>query len=78
MRYSPHALRALSVAAQCDPRTATRWLAGLPVLPAYAHRLAACAAELGMTRTNVPAAASPFDGAPQPMGITSVGWNGPR
>jgi hypothetical protein len=56
--HTAHQLRALSVAAQCDPRTATRFLAGLPVAPMTAARLEAAAAQLGILRAQTMAIAS--------------------
>jgi hypothetical protein len=46
-------LRRLAVDAAVDPRTATRWLAGLPVHEASRGKLLAAAARLGI----VPASA---------------------
>lgn len=46
--HNAHQLRALAVAAHCDPRTATRWLAGLTVAPLTAERLKTAAVQLGI------------------------------
>jgi hypothetical protein len=56
MHMTPHQVRALAVAAHIDPRTAIRWLAGLAVNPAIAHRLNECARELGYVAPTATAA----------------------
>jgi len=56
--HNAHQLRALAVAAHCDPRTATRWLAGLPVAAMTAARLEVAAAQLGFVRTSAMAITS--------------------
>jgi hypothetical protein len=43
----------LAVAAECDPRTALRWLRGEAVRPRMEARLAGAAAKLGLRRTAV-------------------------
>lgn len=47
---SQHDLRALAVKAKVDPRTVTRWLAGLECTPETEARLVAAAAKLGVMR----------------------------
>jgi hypothetical protein len=42
-----HEVRCLSVEALCDPRSTTRWLAGLPVKQLTEKRLAEAAKRLG-------------------------------
>jgi hypothetical protein len=54
MHYDAHQLRALAVAAVCDPRTASRWLKGETVLGTTRVRLEAAAATL---RIGLPAPA---------------------
>lgn len=45
---TPHELRRVSVAADCDPRTVAAHFAGLPVRPSIAARIAAALASLHM------------------------------
>lgn len=61
--YSAHTLRALAVAAHCDPRTATRFLAGLPVAAMTRARLEQAALSLGITKTTTDAGARPVAAA---------------
>jgi hypothetical protein len=46
--FSAHDLRRLAVEAEVDPRTATRWLAGLSVAAMCKTRLERAALKLGM------------------------------
>jgi len=48
---TPHDLRRLAVAAAVDPRTVTRWLAGLAGPADIDARLTKAAAELGIQRS---------------------------
>jgi len=68
MQNNAHQMRALAVAAVCDPRTATRWLAGLSVQSTTAERLARAAAKLGIPTPP----ASVGLAQPLPMAISST------
>lgn len=48
-----HEIRALAVEARVDPRTVTRWLAGLQGTAESEARLVAAAAKLGIFRSPV-------------------------
>jgi hypothetical protein len=47
-RLTPHEIRAVAVRASVDPRTAARFLAGLPTHSTTADRIATALRELGV------------------------------
>lgn len=65
---TPHQIRALSVAAMLDPRTVTRWLAGMSLKPGHAARLIDACTQLGITERPPVSDAS----AAPPAAITHV------